>query len=301
MVSARTVAAFAAAILVIGTSNAHAQASEPHRVQKQLVILSATVDRNNDTVTLKGMNFGPRRPYVYCETYLMTVLSATDDELIVSVPTSSLNGTYLFTVVRGNSMLDRDQFYVTTNPPVIIEGKEGPMGPQGPPGPKGDTGATGPKGDTGAQGPKGDTGATGPQGAQGPQGATGAQGPQGATGAQGPQGPQGAQGPQGPQGFVGPQGVPGVSGYERIVADTGTINVGFLISSSIVAACPAGKRVLGGGHELLGSQSHLLTIMASAPHENGSSGWRVTYRNSSASGLTGVQIRAWVLCGTVLP
>ena len=296
MVSARTVAAFVAAILVIGASDAHAQAREPQQVQKQLVILSATVDRANDTVTLKGMNFGPRRPYVYCETYPMTLLSATDDELIVSVPTSSLNGTYLFTVIRGNSILDRDEFYVTTTPPVIVEGREGPMGPAGPAGPpgtKGDTGAQGPKGDTGAQGPKGDTGATGPQGAQGPQGATGAQGPVG---------PQGPQGLQGPQGFAGPQGAPGtngVSGYERIVWDTGPINVGLLISSSIVATCPTGKRAVGGGHELLGNQSHLLTIMASVPYENGVSGWRVTYRNSSPGGLTGVQIRAWAVCATV--
>ena len=245
VLSARIIAAVAA-VLVIGASNAHAQANDPNKVPRQLWILSASVDRDHDTVTLKGMNFG-RRPSVYCETTLMTLLSATDDELVVSFPASSLNGTYLFTVIRGNSILDRDVFYVTTNTPVIIEGKEGPMGPAGPQGPKGDTGAQGPKGDTGAQGPKGDTGAQGPKGDTGATGPQGAQGQQGATGAQGAQANPGASGSSGPSGTsrvgwtAGPPGTNGVSGYEKVTVDSGSISVGFMIASSIMASCPAGS------------------------------------------------------------
>lgn len=61
----------------------------------------------------------------------------------------------------------------------LLQGPQGPPGPQGDPGP---TGATGPQGDPGA------IGATGPQGPQGEPGATGATGPQGLTGPQGPAG-----------------------------------------------------------------------------------------------------------------
>jgi Collagen triple helix repeat (20 copies) len=300
VVNIRTIAAVAA-VLVIGASNAQAQASDPSKAPKQLVILSASVNRENDTVTLRGMNFGYRRPYVYCETTLMTLLSATDEELVVSVPTAYLDGTYLFTVVRGNSVLDRDQFYVSTNRPLIIEGKEGPMGPQGLPGPQGDPG---PKGDTGAQGPKGDTGAQGPKGdtgAQGPKGDTGAQGPKGDTGATGQQGPQGIQGVQGVQGFTGPQGPSGVSGYERVTVDTGAFNLAFQVQSFVLAPCPAGKRPLGGGYELVGTAAQTgLAVLMSGPYDNGTSGWRVSFRNASSNGLSNVQVRAYVVCATMV-
>ena len=314
----RTVTALAAVVMLAG-SMGQAQASDDKA--KQLLVTSATVDRDANTVTLKGLNFcAGKRPSVYAETYPLHVLSATDGEIVVAFPASSLDGTYLFSVIRGNSSLERAAFYVTTSAPRIIAGPEGPMGPQGPAGPAGPAGATGPqgpkgdqglqglKGDVGPQGLKGDTGAIGPQGPQGLKGDTGPQGLKGDVGPQGPQGPQGltgpqgAQGLQGPQGFVGPQGPQGqagVSGYEKIVADSGPFSLGAGISSWIVANCPAGKRPVGGGHELVGTSTQQLNVTMSAPYENGGIGWRVNFRNGTLGAMNNLQVKAHVICAVV--
>jgi hypothetical protein len=309
--SRRTIAAIAAAVLF--ASSAHAQAREDGKA-KQLLVTSATVDRDGNTVTLKGMNFGTRNPQVYAETYPLHVLSATDEELVVAFPASSLDGTYLFSVIRGNSSLERAAFYVTTSAPQIIAGPEGPMGPQGPAGPqgeKGETGAQGPKGDAGEagaqgpQGPKGETGATGatgPQGLKGDTGATGPQGPEGLIGPQGPAGPQGLTGPQGAQGLQGPQGVPGVngvSGYQKAFAQVGPLSLSPGVTSWVIASCPAGKVALGGGHELMGASSQLLDVVTSAPYQNGVAGWLVTFRNNTASPVGSIQVKASVVCASV--
>jgi hypothetical protein len=88
----------------------------------------------------------------------------------------------------------------------------------------------------------------GPPGVVGPEGAPGPQGlavPQGPAGLPGVAGPQGISGRQGAQGSSGPSGLAGVSGYE-IVDTHGTLPPNG--STSVVATCPAGKRVLGGGY-----------------------------------------------------
>lgn len=281
MLRMQTVAAVAA-VLLIGTSSAQGQArNAPAKVPKQLVITSATVDRNNDTVTLRGLNFGDQPPYVYCEATRMSVLAAGDEELLVAFPASALNGTYLFTVVRGTSSVERDTFHVTTMPEVIAAGPEGPMGPQGP------------------QGPAGADGAPGATGAQGPAGPSGPSGPQGAQGASGPQGAQGLQGPQGLTGLQGPQGAPGVSAYEKVLADSGPFSLGLGVSSWLAAGCPAGKKVISGGYELVGSSAPSLQITLSAPYENGVSGWRVNFRNGTPSGLSNLQVKVHAVCATV--
>lgn len=52
-------------------------------------------------------------------------------------------------------------------------------------------------------------------------------------------------GPQGLRGVPGPAGPPGISGYERVeVVDNFTADETF---ERVVAACPAGKKILGGG------------------------------------------------------
>jgi len=324
MIRTRNLAAIGVAML-LASSAAFAQSSSSS--SKQLIVTSALVDRANDTVTFKGSGFGAKKPAVFCELTQMTVLSATDEELLVAFPASVLDGTFLFTVARGNSANERAAFFVTTSRPQVLQGKEGPAGPQGAAGPagpqgpqgdKGDTGAQGAqgpqgaqgaKGETGAQGPKGDTGATGATGAVGPQGAEGPQGPQGATGAQGPAGPQGvagatgpqgAQGPMGPIGPAGPQGIPGVSAYERVVADASALQLGAGISSFVVVACPAGKRPIGGGHELVSISAQQLNVTMSAPYETTSVvGWRVSFRNGTTNPMSNVQVRAHVTCAVV--
>ena len=138
MIRTRTLAAIGTAVLLLG-SPLFAQPSSSNS-SKQLIVTSASVDRLNDTVTLKGSGFGNKKPTVFCELTQMTVLSATDEELLVAFPASVLDGTYLFTVARGNGTSERATFFVTTNRPQILEGQPGPAGAQGPKGDKGDKG-----------------------------------------------------------------------------------------------------------------------------------------------------------------
>jgi hypothetical protein len=72
----------------------------------------------------------------------------------------------------------------------------------------------------------------GPQGLQGPKGDTG------------PQGLQGDQGPAGPQGPQGVKGDPGISGYQVVKED---VELGGGQGAQGTAACPDGKKLLGGG------------------------------------------------------
>ena len=89
----------------------------------------------------------------------------------------------------------------------------------------------------------------GPAGPPGPPGPTG---PQGATGPAGPQGATGPAGPTGPQGPAGPQGPPGLSGYEMVEA-TFVVPAGGFVRDTV--SCPSGKKVLGGGAQVVGEGS----------------------------------------------
>src|SRR5215212_6553807 len=171
-ISNRTVLT-ALAFVLMGSTFAHAQKKlldvlDVTKSKGDLVILSTSVDRTNQTLTIQGQSFGSQAPQVWCESYSMTVLSATDSQLVVFLPAGVPDGTHLLTVVRGPSEKDRASFDMNVATPG-----------RGPAGPKGDPGVAGPKGDTGAAGAKGDTGATGPTG---PAGAAGAVGPKGDTG-----------------------------------------------------------------------------------------------------------------------
>lgn len=194
-----------------------------------VAIHSATMDRANETVTLRGDGFGPRTPSVFFETFPLTVLTATDTEVVAYLPGSVPDGTYLFTVVRARARNDHDRadFHAAILKPKEISGPKGdtgskgdpgPVGPQGEVGPQGPAGPAGPQGETGpagSQGPTGATGAAGERGLQGPAGPQGLMGPQGEAGPQGAAGPRGEAGPQGaagPQGEVGPQGAAGPQG-----------------------------------------------------------------------------------------
>ena len=125
-----------------------------------------------------------------------------------------------------------------------LQGNTGPQGPQGEKGDQGATGATGPQGPQGIQGNAGNNGLDGAPGIQGNTGATGPQGPKGDTGPQGPQGPQGATGPQGPA------GANGISGYQQVSV---TSNSSTGVSITQTASCPNGKKVIGGGFNVLAS------------------------------------------------
>jgi hypothetical protein len=73
-------------------------------------------------------------------------------------------------------------------------------------------------------------------------------------GPRGPAGPAGEQGVPGAKGDPGLPGTPGVAGVE-IVQDTSTSSSSS--SRSATVTCPAGKRLIGGGAELVGATGSL--------------------------------------------
>ncbi len=300
---------------------------------KQVVVLSAFVDADNETATLRGLYFGKKTPTVFCETEKMKVLRSSDTEIVVRFPKAVKDGTYLFTVARGNLNHERAEFHVakvsTGNGGGETErGAEGPPGPAGPVGPAGPEGPVGPQGPAGAAGATGPAGAAGAQGPAGPAGPTGPAGPAGATGAQGSAGAQGPAGPQGEAGAPGAPGLPGgqgpagpagpagasggLSGYQQVSAlseevpmpGTSTTPSAMLLSAAV--PCPAGKVPVAGGWDPMNPGSVAvpgvlrLTPVQSSPatFTTGEDGWMVTLRNNSATSLTRVQFRVWAVCAS---
>jgi len=153
------------------------------------VVISATVNYTNNTLTIGGQNFGSS-PTVTLDSMAFPTMSSASNQIVADFPSgtppsSFTPGTYFLTLQFKNQL------------PAIFAVA---------------IGANGPMGATGPQGPAGATGATGALGPAGPAGPTGSPGSTGMTGAQGPGGPVGATGPQGPGGPQGPQGVPGTNG-----------------------------------------------------------------------------------------
>jgi hypothetical protein len=232
-VSKHTILWGALAIVLSSGVLAHAQngkKADPADTPTQLTILSATPDRPNQTLTIRGAGFGKRAAYVFCELHPLTVMNWGDTEIVAFFPEAVPDGTYRITVARGPSRNDVDIFELSVSTPKVVEGPQGPAGPEGvvgPAGPQGETGPIGPQGPAGPAGPQGAIGPQGPAGPAGPQGATGAQGPvgpagpAGADGAAGLVGPQGPAGPQGEPGAQGPQGEPGAQGPAGPQGDRG--------------------------------------------------------------------------------
>jgi hypothetical protein len=316
-------------LILLGTVavQAHAQ----NGPSSQLVIFSAAADRAAETLTLRGRGFGPQAPFVFLKEFSLTVLSATDEQLIVRLPTVP-DGTYLLTVVRGPAQQDRDTFHLALQSPQggdgVVgpagpegpagpQGEPGPAGPEGPAGPQGEPGPAGPEGPTGPQGeagpagpegpagPQGEAGAAGPQGEVGPQGPAGPQGPQGEVGPQGadgPQGPEGLQGPagpmgpQGPEGPMGPQGPAGMSGLEivPVVMDVPSMGLNGLSFLDRNASCPAGKRVISAGPEVSWSGSGVLVVSSSHPMNDTT--WRIVMRNTSTTAISSIGFTIHLIC-----
>lgn len=278
---------FAIAILTLSaTASVTAQ-------ERQLVIYSATSNRVSETMTIRGTNFGPRTPLVRLEEDSLTVLSATPQEIVVSLPNTVLDGSYLLLVSKGNRSFDRDLFYVTVT--TAVPGPPGPRGLDGAPGP---TGTPGPEGPMGPAGPAGAAGPAGPVGPEGPAGPMGPAGPAGAPGATGPAGPAGATGPMGPYGPAGPMGPAGpagVSGHEIVSATAfpAPTNVASFASVTASATCPAGKVVVGGGYEGSGDAWFMYNY---ASYPSSLSTWTVSLKNRDSGTKFQVQLRVFAVC-----
>jgi hypothetical protein len=140
----------------------------------------------------------------------------------------------------------------------------------------------------------------------GPQGPQGPKGPQGSKGAKGDKGQKGDKGDKGDKGAT---GAAGVSGYEVV---NQTFNEVFIensggmrgLSEVKTVACPAGKRVIGGGTDLgtnpaQNGQQRSVSVSLSAPNGTGT-GWSVQLFNNEVSGTgTSIDLRVYSICATV--
>lgn len=119
------------------------------------------------------------------------------DGISPTISVESILGGYKLTITDANG----------TKTVNVMDGKEGPRGPQGVAGPQG------PAGERGEQGLQGERGLQGLTGERGPQGEVGPAGPRGETGLTGPRGETGSTGETGPVGPAGKDGTNGKSAY----------------------------------------------------------------------------------------
>lgn len=99
-------------------------------------------------------------------------------------------------------------------------------------------------------------------------------------------------GPAGPQGPAGPAGAPGVSGVERNDA-TGASNSA--ASKAAFLACPAGKRLLGGGARVNGTNVPVGIVQSFPDNDNV---WRASAREM-VSTQAAWSLTVFTICGTV--
>ena len=133
-------------------------------------------------------------------------------------------------------------------------------------------------------------------------------GPQGPQGPKGPKGSKGDKGQKGDKGDKGATGAPGVSGYEVVnqtfkevfIENSGSPRG---LSEVKTVACPAGKRVIGGGSDLgtnaaQNGQQRQVTVSLNGPNGTGT-GWSVQLFNNSTSIDTSIDLRVYAICASV--
>ena len=106
--------------------------------------------------------------------------------------------------------------------------------------------------------------------------------------------PAGPPGPAGPRGLPGPKGAPGVSGLERVDASTSSSSAN---SKSVVATCPSGKRVIGGGAQATGNGANKVSINQNFPDSAGNK-WNAQAVEVVSTGQPW-QLQAFGLCANV--
>jgi hypothetical protein len=128
--------------------------------------------------------------------------------------------------------------------------------------------------------------------------------PRGPAGAKGAKGARGAKGERGARGERGPAGVSGYEVVSQTFPEVFIENSGGMRGLSAVktVACPAGKRVLGGGADLgtnpaQNGQQRQVTVSLSAPNGTGT-GWSVQLFNNSTSIDTSIDLRVFAICAS---
>ncbi|MBI3403297.1 MAG: thioredoxin domain-containing protein [Acidobacteria bacterium] len=132
--SARRVVAFA---LAFGLTAPGAAAVAQDATAAQLLVTAATPDPDGRALKIAGRNFGPH-PFVTLDLYPIALQSATDSEIVATVPTALMPpGIYLLTVSRGPSATEIGSLQVTvgggrTNPDTTTDRPDlGTLGPAG--------------------------------------------------------------------------------------------------------------------------------------------------------------------------
>lgn len=165
--------------------------------------------------------------------------------------------------------------------------RQGQRGAIGPVGPQGAVGPQGPQGPQGTAGPTGATGATGPAGTQGPAGADGVDG------ATGPQGPQGDPGVQGPQGVAGPAD----SQVFAPVTGTSPAGMGAGQTYSVSSTCPAGTKILGGGHTYTVSTRGQTNRVSVSSYPSSATVWTILARvNTGLGSAVTISVSVYAVC-----
>ena len=151
-------------------------------------------------------------------------------------------------------------------------------------------------------GPRGLQGATGAQGATGERGETGAPGLQGSPGPSGPGGPPGAVGPAGAAGPPGPAGSPGPAGpsdsqVPAAVSGTSAAGLNAGQSYSLTNTCPAGKKILGGGHTYTVSTANQTSRTAVDSYPSAGNAWAATVRvHQNLGGAVTITLAVYAVC-----
>src|SRR4051812_2259224 len=103
-----------AALLVTASGSvAGAEQSGGSAKHPQLTILNTVSNRSADTLTVHGVGFGDRPAQVWCENFLLTVISWTDSEIILHLPDAVPDGSYLLTIITGEGQKDQGVFDMT--------------------------------------------------------------------------------------------------------------------------------------------------------------------------------------------
>jgi hypothetical protein len=114
-------------------------------------------------------------------------------------------------------------------------------------------------------------------------------------GAPGPSGPQGAKGDKGDKGEKGDAGSPGISGLVKVDAASATDSVNV---KGVVATCPAGKKLVGGGGYVSQAATGGPVLATSRPSADLTQ-WSAVAVETSASWTLGWRVEAYALCATV--
>jgi Collagen triple helix repeat (20 copies) len=258
----RTIVAFVLVLVAVVPAFAH----HPAPYTGPVVLESAHPDLDQAQMTLRG-HFGLRSLTVWLGDDRLDILRHKTDELVVTLPTQLVPGTYEVIVARNRLTSQFDSMSVAIGQygngggGASIPGPPGPAGPQGPMGP------------------------------QGPQGPPGAQGPAGATGAQGPAGPAGAAGP------AGPQGPAGVSGYVTTLSNLTPLTVPNFGLVTLTSDCPTGTRVFSAFlfTEISGSRRPLPPSVPATGYPSGPGQWTFVVQNPNTFVFT-ADIRHGAVC-----